>query len=384
MPELLLNAEIPADVPDWIMIARTGTWRGHPRGPEIITPERLRSALDYFVRHFAANSTDLVIDYHHATVAVPMLAQRAPAAGWIQEMELRAGGEELWARVLWTTEARNSIGEREYRYVSPAFGFDRPDRLTGEPVPMRIDHVALTNTPFMTELMALNATSGPTDGAADDVSSGGGKSMQLLSLIAAALALEPEQVASRLGLGEAQDDKAVAEAIMAQFAAPVEEEEEAQETVPESVANALGVQPDADETAVMAALFKLRAGAGLAAVRAKLGLAADSTEGEVLNAIGGLQDVHRMSEAEELVETAVTAGKIPPAQRDFWLNAAEQNLDAARAAIAELQPVLNAATDFSGRSTAKEPRLSDTDRHVAEVLGIDEGGFASFLAKERR
>ena len=57
-----------AGAPEWVMLARAGAWLGHPATPEVITPERLRSALDYFERHYAAHGADLVVDYHHASV----------------------------------------------------------------------------------------------------------------------------------------------------------------------------------------------------------------------------------------------------------------------------------------------------------------------------
>ena len=60
-----------AAAPRWVMLARTGRWLGHPAAPEVITPEGLRSAADYFARHYAANGTDVVVDYHHASVASP-------------------------------------------------------------------------------------------------------------------------------------------------------------------------------------------------------------------------------------------------------------------------------------------------------------------------
>jgi phage I-like protein len=159
--------EIPetgsGEVPEWVMIARTGRWMGHPQGPEVITPAHLESALDAFNRDYAANGADLVIDYHHASAVVPMGAERAPAAGWIRQLELRNSGAEIWGRVMWTAEAARAIAAREFRYLSPVVRLGAPDRVSAQPVPMQIHSVALTNTPFMTELQALNSQ--PTAGS---------------------------------------------------------------------------------------------------------------------------------------------------------------------------------------------------------------------------
>jgi len=215
LPAPIPVAQEPGAVPEWVMLARTGAWFGHPTAQQVIEPRHLASALDYFRRHYAAHGTDLVIDYHHASMAVPMA--KAPAAGWVREMELRNGGTELWGRVLWTTEAAGAIARREYRYLSPVFRFDRPDRLTGEPVPLQIHSVALTNTPFLTELESLNeaVAEGPRTGDAKESPSEGGIEMPILDSLAAALEAEPAELAARLGLEPDADDRTVAEAVMA-------------------------------------------------------------------------------------------------------------------------------------------------------------------------
>ncbi|NLG64574.1 MAG: hypothetical protein GX537_03100, partial [Actinobacteria bacterium] len=212
----LCNAEIVAtdgSVPDWIMVLRTGMWLGHSSGPEIVTPEHLQSALAEFNRHYAAHGADLVVDYHHASVRAAVSSDiKAPAAGWIRAMELRNNGSELWGHVLWTSDAAAAIARREYRRLSPVLLFGRPDRVTGEPLPLQIHSVALTNTPFMTDLESLNSNAGDVAGdptTQDD----GGRSMTLIELLAQALGRTPEEVASSLGLEAGADDKAVAAAI---------------------------------------------------------------------------------------------------------------------------------------------------------------------------
>ena len=382
----LMNAEIVAaegQVPEWVMVLRTGQWLGHPTAPEIVTPEHLASALAYFARHYAAHGADLVVDYHHASAVVPMGTGKAPAAGWISAMELRADGTELWGRVGWTAEAANAITEREFRYLSPVLRFDRPDRVTARPVPLQIPSVALTNTPFLTELESLNANAGATDGAGTDAPSQGGTDMSLIDSLAEALGKTPEQVTSELGLEGEVDNAKLAATLMAAAARVTELEaaaaaaaeaaklaETAEPKLPAEVANALGLDAGSAIRAAKAAILKLQANAGLTSVRMALGLDEKAGQEAVLNAIGGLQASHRQSEAEELVDEATKAGRLPPAQRAFWLNAAQGDLDATRDAINSL-PVVTGASALAGRKAgASGDGLTDEERSICAQTGV--------------
>lgn len=393
-----------ARVPQWVMIARTGAWLGHPTRPEIITPDHLHSALDYFNQHYAAHRADLVIDYHHASVTAPALGGRAPAAGWITAMELRAGGAELWGRALWTAEAANAIAQRQYRCLSPVLRFNSPNRVSGEPVPMTVHSVALTNTPFLTELESLNtnpvsvtggnkatAAAGPgpgPDAQATHSSAEGGESMSVLDSLATALEKEPEQVASELGLDPAvrrtappgARDKEVAEAMMANAARLKELEAKLAEPVPPvsaEVANALGVTADAGETKVKAAVIRLKAPtASLSAVRRKLSLPDDAPDQEILNAIGALQEAGRRFEADELVDAAIAAGKIPPAHRDFYLREALNDLSAAQDVITTLPVLIEPQPRVSGvAGRAPGRQLDVAEEAVCRQLGLSAEAF---------
>ena len=396
----LMNAEIVAaegQVPEWVMVLRTGQWLGHPTAPEIVTPEHLASALAYFARHYAAHGADLVVDYHHASAVVPLGTGKAPAAGWISAMELRADGTELWGRVGWTAEAANAITEREFRYLSPVLRFDRPDRVTARPVPLQIPSVALTNTPFLTELESLNANAGATDGAGTDAPSQGGTDMSLIDSLAEALGKTPEQVTSELGLEGEVDNAKLAATLMAAAARVTELEaaataaadaaEQAKQTEasePElsaEVANALGLDAGSAIRAIKAEILKLQANAGLTSVRMALGLDEKAGQEAVLNAIGGLQASHRQSEAEELVDEGVKTGRLPPAQRAFWLNAAQGDLDATRDAINSL-PVVTGASALAGRKAGAsgDGELTDEQKAMCKRLGVSEEKFKLGLA----
>ena len=141
---LALRARLPMIAADsakaWIDVAMPGTWEGHPAGPFTLTRETFESVL----AAFNAQANPIPLDYNHQSVS----GGEAPAAGWVHKMELRGDGH-LWAFVEFTDRAAERVRAGEYRYCSPVFLFDAPDRKTGEPVPCDIHSIALTNTPFL-------------------------------------------------------------------------------------------------------------------------------------------------------------------------------------------------------------------------------------------
>jgi phage I-like protein len=89
----------------------------------------------------------LVIDYEHQTLRAAQNGQPAPAAGWFQQMEWRENNEDsdndgLFAiDVEWTPKALEMLKNKEYRYISAVFLYDKQGRVNV------ILHAALTNTP---------------------------------------------------------------------------------------------------------------------------------------------------------------------------------------------------------------------------------------------
>jgi len=140
-----------------VKLAARGKWLGHPHpGGEELTDERLRSIVEQFHRHYAENRAGLVVDFNHATLLVLKglcKPDEAIAAGWIRQVNLENG--EPFGDVEWTANAEAKIRAGEFRYLSPVFEFDVPDRISGQPVPCRLHSVALTNKPFLTELPAV-------------------------------------------------------------------------------------------------------------------------------------------------------------------------------------------------------------------------------------
>jgi len=363
--------------PQWVMVLRTGAWLGHPTAPEVVTHEHLRSALDCFERHYRAHGADLVVDYHHGSVLATRTGTRAPAAGWIRALELRNDGTELWGRVMWTAEAASAIERHEFRYLSPVLRFAWPDRVTGRPVPLQIHSVALTNTPFLTELESLNEAAAMDGCGGPDAQAQGGADMSLVDGLATALGKTPEQVTSELGLEGEADDARVA-ATVCNAAARVAELEEQLAAAAEfraALADSLGFEPDAERTALNASLIRLKEPqADLDAVRAMLELPADAPGQEVLNALGALQQAQARAEAQRMVDEAVREGRIPPAHRDFYLREALNDLEAARQVINALPAVLASPLRAPGDRAGGRP-LGEGEQSVCRQLGLSAEAF---------
>ncbi|MDY7001710.1 MAG: phage protease [Thermodesulfobacteriota bacterium] len=90
-----------------------------------------------------AEGVDIVIDYDHGTYA-----GSGKAAGWLRDFKADAQG--ITAVAEFTPAAEESIDNKEFRYLSPAFLSE------GERI-LALESVGLVNTPNIADLPALNA-----------------------------------------------------------------------------------------------------------------------------------------------------------------------------------------------------------------------------------
>lgn len=90
----------------------------------------------------------MVIDYEHASEHRAPQGLDAPAAGWVDRLQVR--GFSVWGHTDWTPHAKQRITSREYRYISPVFTYDRD---TGRI--HQLISAGLTNKPNL-DLKALN------------------------------------------------------------------------------------------------------------------------------------------------------------------------------------------------------------------------------------
>jgi hypothetical protein len=142
----------------------------HPvYGPIDITPDK--------VKQFAQNvkdgvrGTELDIDYDHK-------ANGGEAAGWVKDAEARPDG--LWLLVEWTKTAYQKLKEKAYRYFSPEYRDEWEHPKDGTKYQNVLFGGAVTNRPFLKDIMAINmseifkgAAPAPAPSPTDEPSKGG-------------------------------------------------------------------------------------------------------------------------------------------------------------------------------------------------------------------
>lgn len=386
--------ELESPLPESICLVCTGTWKGHHSGKEMeITPAHIQSAYDYFERHYTANSAELVIDFEHQSVRKDGEGPNAPSAGWVNALEIRAGQNEIWGNVRWNDSAKAALSKREYRYLSPVLLFNAPDRVTGEPVLMFIHSAALTNTPFLTELPALCTNELKED-----------PDMDLLKQLAEALGKKPAEIAASLGVDTEASTEDVAAAMLAVMSSltqtkselkslkdkAAEQQEQLdvltsklqriqQSPVSESVANALGVEPGADENTVIARILAMSTGNRYEPekIRERLGLPTDADFDAVCSKIDELNVSERQMAAEAIVCKAIEEGRVPPAHKDMWMQNALSNPDATQLALKSM-PVRTERQPKPTATGGKRP-LTKKEQKLADQLGLDHDKLASAL-----
>jgi phage I-like protein len=142
------NLALDGQVPDWIELL--------PAGPTIEGQDGRAWTLpdpQTVVAAFARRHASLVIDWEHASEHRAPHGLDAPAAGWIDELQVRDGA--VWGRVTWTERATAQIAAREYRYLSPVFTYAKADARI-----VQLVSVGLTNQPNLS-LTALNREESP-------------------------------------------------------------------------------------------------------------------------------------------------------------------------------------------------------------------------------
>jgi phage I-like protein len=136
-----LNAEAGAP-PEWVELL--------PRGPRLTGIDGRAWTLDdpqKLIAAFNRRNLSLPIDFEHAQFVKAPKGESAPAAGWIEALEIRDG--KTFGRVIWTAKGAEALNSREYRYLSPAMAHDAQRNV------MEILGAGLVNRPNF-QLAALN------------------------------------------------------------------------------------------------------------------------------------------------------------------------------------------------------------------------------------
>lgn len=339
--------------PDWIQLMPLG---------DVNASDGRRWALADARKVVAASApagVDLVVDYEHQTEFVEKTGQKAPAAGWIKQIEARADG--IWGRVEWTDAAANHIRGREYRYISPTFLATK----AGEVV--KILRAALTNNPAL-ELMAL----------------------------ASAQHEEPmneflKKLAKACGLPETATEAEVLSKITAMAEAGAQQHA----TAVKAIATAAGVAKDStpeDLAKTITSIFKaVAAAAGLPddtkpgdlakcvaqALATKTGnpdpskfVAADQFN-QVSTQLKSIQDDRAAEKAASAVDKAMAEGKIAPASKDWAVAYAKQDPKGFETYVASAPVIVKpASAGPTGQPPKKGGALDDTEKAVAAAMGL--------------
>jgi phage I-like protein len=102
---------------------------------------------DKIIEAFKSYGLAVPIDYEHSTEIKAPKGEESPAAGWITELQNRDGS--IWGKVEWTSKGINSLTNKEYKYISPAFILNKAKEI------VEIVSAGLTNKPALTQLTAL-------------------------------------------------------------------------------------------------------------------------------------------------------------------------------------------------------------------------------------
>lgn len=127
------------EAPDKIQLFRVGTFHHDEYGPLKITPAVLEEMVENFKND--VRGIDLAVDYKHES--------EDKAAAWIKDVFLNDEKTGMFARVQWTPAGRQVVEDKEFRYISPDFGFKSQDKETLKWFGPTLNGAALTNRPFI-------------------------------------------------------------------------------------------------------------------------------------------------------------------------------------------------------------------------------------------
>lgn len=361
--------------PEWVhLLPLRASFQGRDgRGPYSLPDvQAAQAVIDATVAYQAG--ADLPIDYDHQLLWSRENGQPAPASGWIKQLEARADG--LWGRVEWTPRAAEGLRHREYRYLSPVFMHAQDGFVT------RLCFAALSNIPNL-ELTALASQlpegeptvnldalfkklSGlfklPGDATAEAVAAHAQKLMDGLAVLAKAVGLPNESDLEKLAAHAQQR----LDGIKADLA---------------DLARAMGA-PEGSTKEQLAAHAQNLAKPG----ERPAGGPPDPSQYVPMSQFNVVNDRLKVLEGERvtgLVDEAVKAGKIPPANRDWAMSYASQD-EAGFKKMLEGMPsiVVPGASGPAGPPPQGKDGLTAEDMAICSQLGLSPEEFKKTRKEE--
>ncbi len=272
---------------------------------------------------------DAVIDYEHQTEDDVI----APAAGWITEL-VNKGEAGIWGKVNWCKRAADMVGNREYRYLSPVFYADAKGRI------LKFCRAALTNAPSFDGMQPIVAKQEVPGGNAETQKTTEETITMktiLEALGLAATATETEAIAAISAMKTAAGNIPVA---------------------CKGVLTALGLTEKANESEIVGTIIAMKSGS-------------DKTP-ELATQVKSLSDKLAARDAEELVQVAMKAGKISPAQSDWAKNYASTDPEGFKVFAAKA-PVVVA---LGANSKEPAPKAEGEELNAAELVACKQLGIS--------
>lgn len=341
-----LSVDLSAgDAPEWVHLIPAGTTKGvDGRGPyKLSDPKAVITA--------SLTGRPLPIDYDHAIDRAADDGRPAPAAGWIEELEVRDDG--IWGRVAWTARGAEALKSREYRYLSPVFLHDKSGTV------MQLLRAALTNNPNLRALKALASQQG------------GPSTMDMeefLIKLRAALGLDDTADANAVlaALGKTTDDVAAAAATASALptiakAAGLAETAKADEIV--AAINAAG-QKKGDQGDPDPAKF----------VPVEQVTALQSRLTDLEKSVAG-------DKATQAVDGAIKDGKLMPSLRDWGLALHAKDPQAFATLIEKSPKILGDGAVVTGQVTAGANGLTADESAIIARQGVDPEAFKKIKAQ---
>ncbi|MDI4664707.1 phage protease [Xanthobacter autotrophicus] len=355
---ILFSAFAGDDVPEWVHLVPAGTFKGRDgRGPYTLDAQAVLSGLKA--------GGKLAIDENHAIDVAAPRGEPSPARGWIVELQSRADG--IWGRVEWTGSGRQLMADKSYRGISPNL---LVERATGRVV--GVVRASLVNDPNLFLASLHNRSSDHMDlvklrealGLAADAS----EAAILAAIGAQKTAVSTHQaqtaaIAKALGLADgATGDQVVTELQARQSDA-------GKLAAVKSGLAAAGL--DFDKVTAVQIETHLRAGGGgeeVATLR--------TTVTELQTQLVNLQNDTAREKAVAFVDGQIVAGKMIRTLRDHYIARHMKEPEAVEKELGAL-PSLHVGGRRAPPAAAQDgAALSDADREVCELMGLDPKKFA--------
>lgn len=275
---------------------------------------------ELIMQYFNERKLDIVIDYEHQTLD----GVQAPAAGWIKKLSYK-DNDGIYATVEWTEKAKEYLKNKEYRYLSPVILKRKED---GRAV--QLHSVGLTNTPAIDGMEAI----------INKLDDNGGNEMDL------------KQIAQALGLAEDATIEQIVDAIKALITNASAMKDEQKTVACKEVLEALELKDNATVAEVKGKIIALKNPAGYV-----------STE-EFLK----LKAAIEKKESNDLVQVALSEGKITPAQKNWAEQIALKDPEGFKEFLKNAPVVV----DLKEVNYKKEERKSDPELELSinKMLGI--------------